>query len=354
MDLFADRIGKAELSAQFQRQLALPRGTENKTTELFKVKNDLKWIPHAVKKLCSRKFLIKFPATLIFWVMLIATFFKVGKRFFFITKNKTNSFWKCHCSIFSESLRPPKSTFRGISKDSPTLFSLPALGEWGLDKLFTVLFHFICSCIHVSDFAHSFHDMLLNIDKKSTWGYTRAFGIISLDIKIQTPTWAADDLGCPHGCLGDELEELGSNLSNLGSRSLAYPQFVILAYYLPKAEHKNKTFVKKSVRQKPDLNSASSYIFHFSFTNIHTSRIVRRLWGIQIAKMFRDEWNTLGTTERFPDCPDCSCQSGSFFSDDTYVHTIRTQFQALAFNGQPNLKRGLPSLGLIEVFVLHH
>lgn len=55
------------------------------------------------------------------------------------------------------------------------------------------------------------------------------FGVINLDIKIQTPTWVADDSGCPHTCLGEEVKELGRHLVNLGGRSLTYPQFVIVA-----------------------------------------------------------------------------------------------------------------------------
>lgn len=135
--------------------------------EFFKIKNYFQLIPQVFIKSCSRKFLLRLIAThkTYWWSGLgiyVSTSQNIAKGFF-RTKSQHNSFWKCHCSIFSESLSFPKSNFKGIRKISLQLFSLPALGE---QELFSVLFHLASSCIHVSDFAHCFHDMLLNADKK--------------------------------------------------------------------------------------------------------------------------------------------------------------------------------------------
>jgi len=71
--------------------------------------------------------------------------------------------------------------------------------------------------------------MLPNVDKKVHGANSRALDIISLDIKIQNPTWAADDFSRPHRCLGEGVKELRKHLSNLGNRSRTYPRLVIIA-----------------------------------------------------------------------------------------------------------------------------
>lgn len=121
-----------------------------------------------------------------------------------------------------------KSNFRGISKVSLKLFHYQGWGSGFLPSSSQGLF-----LLSIPVFLFQillFPSMTRCCMLIKYTGYIRVFGIVHLDIKVQAPsTWTADDLGCPRRCLGEEVAELGRHLSNLGSRSLVYLQFVIVA-----------------------------------------------------------------------------------------------------------------------------
>lgn len=142
-------------------------------------------------------------------------------------KPQNSSFWKHQCPTLSESHLPWNQILGESARFHLSFFHYQGWGSGcllsssqGLFLLSVPVFLFqillfpsmTCCCMLI----------------KYT-GFSRVFGIVHLDIKVQAPsTWTADDLGCPRRCLGEEVAELGRHLSNLGSRSLVYLQFVII------------------------------------------------------------------------------------------------------------------------------
>lgn len=188
--------------------------------------------------------------------ILIDTFSNAGKSFF--PKSKINISIKKKNNIqYSQNLSPDS---KQISRESAKFYvSFFHYQYWG-NKSFPSSFQcsFMYSCFIFYLFFPWHHDacwLRIHVLHQSSWDNW-------FEYQNTTLTWAAVDTGCPYRHMGEGMGEPGRHLPNLRSSSVVIFNLLSLSVFV---KSRKNIFAYKSVRQKLNLNSASSHSFYFSF-----------------------------------------------------------------------------------------